>query len=333
MRLVKLLWLIPAALLLPVVWILAKPLKLGHLLPHPEPEQDYAGALRRIDALAAADTAGINPVCRLKFLSHGRQTERVIIFWHGYTNCPQQYHRLGQIFFDLGYNVLVPRLPYHGLANRLSPDLTRLTAEQLAALVDEVVNLAHGLGRHITVVGFSAGGVLAGWAAQHRPDVDEVVIISPSFGLKMIPAAWTTLFTRFLLAWPNFFRWWDPRFKENPPGPQHAYPRFSSRALGQILRLGLSVQAAARRAKPAAASILVISNPADWAVNNKLTAGLVELWRARGNGRVQTFNFNAALELGHDIIDPEQVNQQVEIVYPVLVDLITANSRTGQHGV
>jgi carboxylesterase len=174
----------------------------------------------------------------------------------------------------------------------------------------------------VTVVGFSAGGVLAGWAAQHRRDIDQAVIISPVFGLKVVPPALAKPAAKLLLSWPNFFRWWDPKLRTEAPGPQHSYPRYSTRALGQILRLGLAVQAAARQSKPAAPSILLVTNPNDWAVNNDLTAEIVQCWRNNGSDNVQTYEFKAELELGHDLIDPAQVAQRVDLVYPILMDLI-----------
>ncbi|MEW5960674.1 MAG: alpha/beta fold hydrolase [Chloroflexota bacterium] len=311
-----------AVLLLLTGWILIRPLKLRNLSSKPEPVTDYAAALERIAALQAADTPDINPLCRLQLLTHGRRVERVVVFWHGYTNCPQQFLQLGRIFFERGDNVLIPRLPQHGQMDRLSPAQTRLTAETMIAQVDEALNLAHGLGERVTVVGFSAGGVLAGWAAQQRADLEQAVIICPSFALKIVPLWLSAPFARLLLTWPNFYRWWDAQLKTEASGPQYAYPRYSSRALGQILRLGLAVRAAARRTEPATSSILVITNPNDWAVNNDFTAEIVSHWRNNGSGNIGTYEFDIEHRLGHDIIDPHQVAQRVELVYPILVDLI-----------
>jgi esterase/lipase len=318
----KIFGLIGAVFLLLLGWILTRPLKLNHPPSAPRPVDDYAAALERIAALQAADPPDVNPLCRWQFLTHERKVERVIVFWHGYTNCPQQFYRLGQIFFERGDNVLIPRLPHHGLADRMSPAQTQLTTEDMLALVDEVLNLVHGLGERVTVVGFSAGGVLAGWAAQHRADIAQAVIISPSFALKIIPLWLAVPFAKLLLAGPNFYRWWDARLKTEISGPPYTYPRYSSRALGQILRLGLVVRAAARQTRPAAPSILVVTNPNDWAVNDDFTAQIVSYWRSNGSAQVRTYEFDVKHQLGHDIIDPHQVAQRVELVYPILVDLI-----------
>lgn len=315
-----------SAVLVLLGWLLIRPLNLKKLSATSNPVKDYATALARIEALRASDTVAVNALCRTHLLTHGYKVDHVIVFWHGYTNCPHQFCQLGEKFYDLGYNVLIPRLAHHGLLDRMSPAQSQLTAESLTVFVDEVVDIAHGLGHHVTVAGLSAGGVVAGWIAQFRADVDQAVLISPVFGLKAVRPALTGLLTRLLLTLPNHYRWWDRRLKADASIPKHAYPRFSSRGLAHILRLGLAVQAAARHDEPAVPSIQVITNPHDWAVNNKRTAQLVNDWRSHGAG-IETYAFDPALELGHDLIDPEHATPQVEVVYPILVDLITKAGR------
>ena len=121
-----------------ISWILLKPIKLKILTSNPGPVADYPAAIKRIEALQARDHNDINPVCRFTFMTHGQKTDRAIIFWHGYTSCPQQFYQLGRIFYDLGYNVIIPRLPYHGLTDRMSTAQAQFTAEELISIVDEV---------------------------------------------------------------------------------------------------------------------------------------------------------------------------------------------------
>ena len=313
-------------------WLIFKPLRLKPLMSaRPKPVSDYNTALQRIETLRLRDTTDLQPLCRLELLTHGHKTDQAIVFWHGFTSCPRQFHDLGQIFFELGYNVLIPRLPHHGLADRLGPDQLHLTAEQLVALANEVVDLAHGLGQRITVVGFSAGGVVAGWVAQYRPDVAQVVIIAPSFGLKVIPLPLATLTVKLLLTWPNTFQWWDPRLTTRAPGPPYGYFRFSTRALGQILRLGLAVRTAARQSGPAVGSILLVTNQNDWAVHNPLATQIAAHWRSHG-GQVQSYEFAAELNLLHDLFPLEYPRQRVDLVYPIFVDLMCRTNQAGQSG-
>ncbi len=55
---------------------------------------------------------------------------------------------------------------------------------------DEVVDIARGLTDHVTMAGISCGGLITGWAAQQRQDVDLAVLTSPGFGFKAIPRFW-----------------------------------------------------------------------------------------------------------------------------------------------
>lgn len=304
-------------------------LRWAGLVSHPRPATTYGEALARISALRAREERGpaLNPVCRTQMMTHQRKVERAIVLLHGYTDCPQQFHSLGRQFHERGYNVLIPRLPHHGLADRMTTTSARLTATELARLTDEAADIAHGLGEHVTIAGLSAGGVMAAWAAQHRPDLDLAVVMSPAFGLRVVPALLTTPVMHLTALLPNTFFWWDPLTRENAPGP--GYPRFSSHGLSEILRLGAAVRREAARRPPAADAILVITNAADFAVNNRLTRSLVRAWRKHGAKNLRTYEFPLGLNVLHDFVGPNQAYQQVDNVYPVLFDLIVSPGAAG----
>jgi carboxylesterase len=245
----------------------------------------------------------------------------VIILVHGYTSCPELFHGLGQQFFDLGYNVLIAPLPHHGLADRMTDAQAQLKAEELAAYADETVDIAQGLASHVTMMGISAGGVTTAWAAQYRKDVDLAVIISPAFGYKQVPTPLTAAVMNLYTLLPDSYEWWDPTLQEGI-GPAYAYPRYSKHALVQILRLGFAVEDGAQRAAPAVKKIVIVTNANDSSVNNELTRQYVATWQAHG-ANLNTFEFDADLGLPHDLIDPTDVNQHVDIVYPRLVAFAT----------
>ena len=262
----------------------------------------------------------MNPVCQLQLMTHDKKVDRVIILVHGYTNCPQQFHELGQHFFDLGYNVLIAPLPHHGLADRMTEAQAKLKAEELAAYADETVDIAQGLGNQVIMMGISAGGVTTAWAAQNRSDIDLAVIISPAFGYKQIPTPMTAAVMNIYTLLPDEFVWWDPALQTNIT-PEYAYPRYSKHALVQILRLGFAVQENAKYSIPAAQKVVVVLNPADDSVNNPLTVTIAKNWQANG-ANLTTFEFEQNLQLPHDIIDPSQASQQINIVYPRLIELV-----------
>jgi pimeloyl-ACP methyl ester carboxylesterase len=318
-----------ALLLLAAAAFNGRPPHIGGLASHPRPAADYAEAVQRVAALREQETSGYNPLCHTQLLTHGDQTARAITFIHGYTNCPNQFLQLGRQFYALGYNVLLVPMPHQGLADHMTNELSKMTAEEMAAYADQLVDIARGLGHWVAVAGLSQGGVIAGWAAQTRPDLDLAVLIAPGFGLKLVPARLTVLVTNLALALPEFYLWWDGLVRFGaapppPPGPKavQGYPRFSIHGLAQQLRLGFATQALARQAPPAARAILVVTNGADLAVQNSLTDRLVSDWRAHGASHMVTYTFPASLQLDHDLIDPNRDNQKVDVVYPKLVELI-----------
>src|SRR5258707_988059 len=155
------------------VYLNLRPPSIGVLASHPNPAASYADAVQRVTALREQEAAGFNPLCHTQLLTHGQRTARAIAFIHGYTNCPNQFRQLGQEFYDLGYNVLLLPMPHQGLADVMTSELSQLTAEEMVAYADQVVDIARGLGERVAVAGLSQGGVVAGWAAQTRPDLDQ----------------------------------------------------------------------------------------------------------------------------------------------------------------
>ncbi len=306
-------------ILVAAVWIIITPWNVSNLASHPRPVQSYGEAVQRIEALRALEPQDMNPVCRLQLMTHSDQVNRAIILVHGYTNCPQQFRDLGQGFYDAGYNVLIAPLPRHGLADRMTEVHAQLKAEEVAAYADETVDIAQGLGEQVAMMGISAGGVTTAWAAQNRSDLDLAVIIAPAFGFKQIPTPLTGAVMNIFTLLPDQYVWWDPVKQAEAP-PPHAYPRYSQHALVQLLRLGFATQADARQVQPAAKKLVVVSNANDNSVNNPLTMDVVKTWQAHG-ANVTTYEFGADLKLGHDLIDPTQPDQRIDIVYPQLITL------------
>ena len=248
-----------------------------------DPAGDYETAMARLAQVHARERADetINPVCRSAILTHGSKVEHVIILMHDITKCPQQFFELAPLFFQRGYNVLIPRMPRNGHGDHNAEELKYLTAAELCAGSNSMVDIAHGLGEHVTYAGLSAGGTLAAWVAQNRADVDKAVLIAPDFTF--------------------------------------------SRGLGVTLkRLGFSVYGAARTAKPAARSVLVITNASDPAVEISITRKLVKRWQRNGFQRLDTYEFAAKYQLINGLVDPERHRQQTALVYPILLDLVTS---------
>lgn len=284
---------------------------------HRAPTLDYAQALAGIAALQAEDGPEIAGGCGTRLLTHGGRTAHVVVLLHGLTNCPAQFDSLGRIAFMRGANVLIPRLPGHGRAERMTDALARADARVLVAFTDRVLDAARGLGDTLTVAGLSVGGTLAAWAAQERPDVDRAVVIAPMLGVALCPAVLTPLLRRLAGAAPNLFVWWDPKRREALGGPRHVYPRFATRAVAATLEVGAAVEASAHRAPRAAPRVWVVTVGGDPAVHNGMIASLVRTWASHGRA-TETYTFPESLHLNHDVVDPEQVGGDPHVTYPVL---------------
>ena len=292
------------------------------LRSHPNPAADYAEAVNRFQRMQKMEGSELNPVCRSILLTHGIRTERAVVFFHGYTNCPQQFNRLGHIFYDLGYNVLIPRLPRHGVADRKVENLSPLKAEELRDCADTSVDIACGLGQKIYVAGLSAGGTLSAWIAQNRTEVNRTVLIAPALGFSRHEGTRLQKGLALLLPLlPDIRTDW---FNADPNAPDHAYPGFSSRALGQLLRVSMATFAGALEGAPRVQDVALVTSKSDEAVSDLLAWQLIGLWRSKGLKKFVAVDFPKEMKIEHDMIDPAQKNQQIEIVYPVLISLLSA---------
>lgn len=304
-----------------------------HAMPHANitdgPANSFDAALTRVAALQALDSEpALNPVCAARIYHHGARTQRVVVCFHGYTNCPAQFEQLGQRFYAAGSNVLIPRLPHHGMQDRMSRANQRLRAADMRQTTQTAIDIARGLGEEVVIVGLSAGGVMSAWAAQFRPDVATALVIAPSLGFPGWPAWLSDVTASLLRRLPNLYIWWDRKAKQHARGAAHAYPRFSTRSLAEVFAFGREVRRTARRQPPLAQRIVVVGSPADRAVHHPLTDLLVEAWSRHVPGRVYPYMFPADWKLIHDMIDPTQPRQQIDKVYPILMQLIQPSPRS-----
>jgi carboxylesterase len=250
---------------------------------------------------------------------HGRRTPRAAVLFHGLSASPTQFAAVAEALYARGYNVLVPRLPRHGYEDRMSDALSRLTAAQLRASATESFELARGLGEHVTVVGFSLGGLLAAYLAQHEP-VDCVVAVAPFLGIVLVPSLFRRPLTFWALRTRNRFAWWDP-FLRDRQLPAHGYPRYSTHAVAHALTIANDLLEAARADSPRARRIVLVTNARETAINNRAVNRLLQRWRKKKPEAVHAHRFDD-LPLSHDIIEPLRHPDISQRVLRVLVELI-----------
>ena len=290
----------------------------------PLPILEYSAALEKIQAIQTAEVAqeGFDPRLQTILLTHGQKTHRAVLWFHGYTAAAAQFRQLGEICYQRGYNVLVPCVPHHGFKNRMSPETSRVKAQELLQFTPAMVDLMHGLGDEVVVGGLSMGGALASWVAQNRGDVRTAVIVSPFLGAKIIPTNLTRVVAFGMQFLPDNKRWWGPELKEASAGPDYGYVQNSTHSLGQILKLGFQVADAARSRRPLVADIWMAVNDNDQAVNNEMAERLVASWQKAGAKSVRNFHFPASLGLPHDLISIEQPGANPQVVYDELMKMV-----------
>ena len=289
------------------------------------PATGYEDAVARVAAMQAEEEASglINPICQSILLTHGEPVENAIIFYHGFTSCPEQFRELGQEFYERGYNVFIPLMPHHGHADRDRDALLNVSAEELAVFATKTVDIGGSLGEDVVVSGLSGGGTIGAWIAQRHESIERAVIIAPFLGIGFIPAPLNRLVAHAIDVIPNFDMWWDPRSKENnPQTADYAYPGYPLHSLAEYLRLGWATHDLARRAAPAVTSITVVLNEHDDSVSNSVALQLAAHWRQYAGEVLRTEIFPAELGLPHDLITATREDGNPALVYPIITDSI-----------
>ncbi|MGB5953111.1 MAG: alpha/beta fold hydrolase [Ornithinimicrobium sp.] len=286
-----------------------------------EAPSTYREALQRSQDLTDRDGDEVNQACRSRVVDQGERTEQAVVLLHGYTNCPAQFDVIAQAYADAGYSVVVPRLPGHGQADRLTTALSDVTPSALVSVAYDSVDIAAGLGDEVTVVGLSGGGTLTGYVAGHRDDVDRAVLIAPLIVPKALPEVTVGPASRAFRYLPDIYVWWDRDKKASLDEPPYAYPRFSFRSMGAFLAVGRAAQANQPR-ETEMKELVVITNQNDGAVSNVGVHAMVAKLDPRAARRT-THVFLESQGYGHDLIDPQGEDaQQLPEVYPVLGPLL-----------
>ena len=286
------------------------------------PFANSAAAIRAAIARDAADPA-ILPAALSRFYEHGKAVQHAVVLFHGFTNCPQQFDELARAYHARGCNVYVPRIPHHGLKDRLTRDLTNLTVSELQGFAAETFGLARGLGTSVTALGLSLGGSLALWLAQTQP-LDLAVPVAPLLVPLPDPQFVGAPALRLLRNIPNMYWWWDIRLKERCK-PDYAYPGYPTHALAELIFFGDAIRAAAAASKPRGRRCTFVLNNLDNAVDNHITRALLAAWNQHG-AKYGELVLAAIPPKRHDVIDPTTFPAARTLVYPKLEELVLATS-------
>jgi pimeloyl-ACP methyl ester carboxylesterase len=243
----------------------------------------------------------INDVFRTKLLLHDQPTEQVCIFFHGFTAGPYQFLPMAEMFYNRGYNVLVPRLPNHGLAGDWSqtnpPPLTDDPNVYLKFAL-QWLNLAQTLGHQINVSGLSGGATLAAWLALEKADmVHRAILFAPYF------SASNKVIDLFVKHIDTYVQW------EKLSGP--AYPGFEIAALRAVLRIANYNMKRVQQGP--AAPMFMISSESDRAVDNRDHQRFFE-YGLKLQPKCWYHRFDRVLDIPHTMMTVEEGNQYTNLL-------------------
>lgn len=301
------------------------------LSPSPDPTTDRTEALARLDALRSRDGADVAGPCRTTLLEPEAAALATIVYFHGFTNCPNQFAPTAGILRDRGYRVLSIRHPRHGLSDLLNRELKDLTAEELVAATDEAIDIAVGFGDEVCLFGFSGGGVLASWAAATRAGISRVAAAAPVASPKGVPIPLARLLVRFHGIVPPVWIWWNPAKKADLGESPYVYPGFHLPALVPYLRLANLLADRKVVASYPLERAALLFNPGDFAVRRDAAVRLMGRTFAPATPHAVELSLDKGLGWWHDFIDQDGPHHATpeEVADVVLAALGLADETAG----
>jgi carboxylesterase len=266
-------------------------------------------ALLLVAELQSRDGNDVVPVCGTQFLSRGGHAAQSVLLLHGYTNAPVQFREIAAAYSEAGANVLVPRVPFHGLADPFNHELTNLTPDVLATFTAKAVAAAEGLGEKLTVVGLSLGGLLAAYAAKNFDSVATAIMIAPFMQPKAVPEWVNAPFDGAMRALPDVFNWWNPKLREAEVRGTYAYPKFSLKAVAAMIDLRRRLEREPARRTNRAELVRLVVNDHDIAVRNDVARKVTSELFTDLAQEVDVAVLEASLGLTHDVAEPNGDNR------------------------
>ncbi len=238
---------------------------------------------------------------------------------HGVTNAPREFEEFGKMLYDQGANVLLMRMPHHGMKSGDIRELSALTPEELREYADTTIDIAAGLGDNVTAIGLSGGATVAAWMAQNREETARAVLLSPFMGIIQVPHIFDPFVANFLSRLPEIV---IP--DEGEPEREWVYMGFDSRGSDAFLRLGQFVVRQAEKTPPQANPILILTTASDDVADNYWSKKLADLWTAHG-ADVTYHEFPKSDKVPHASIDPSAGEHARGLVYGAMLKWLEQN--------
>jgi len=323
-RILKGLGILLAGVILIILIVGLFPVSLDELQPRPNPAASYEEAVARYSELEWAENDIVHEHGHSYLLTHGEKTPRVYVLVHGITNSPIQWLEFGEMMYQQGHNVLILRMPRHGLKSRSIDELKHLTPDELRMYSDQIIDIATGLGEEVYVAGISGGGTVASWVSQNRAEVDRTFMLSPFLGVGEIPDFVSTLLMNAFFRLPSI-----DIFSPTENIRDYAYAGETTRGISVFLMLGRSVRATVLDTDtPPHGKIFIQTTAVDTAANNDSTEILYKVWLAAG-ADVTMDQFDASLLVPHNSVDPAADPQNTQRVYDHMLKFFEEQIPTG----
>ena len=181
------------------------------------------------DDYVARETGGasIQPDCMPRIIeADEKATPRgTVMFFHGFTACPQQYFDIGQKLSQMGFDVFLPLLPGEGRTFKANPGpgeyYRALPAEEeglrLADFVSYMNEIIEGTMRPHVLTGLSGGADFAVGAVVTGGSWDRLLLYAPYFSNPPVSGALSSMIATFK---PDYVNDWgdECRANSNRPG-------------------------------------------------------------------------------------------------------------------
>lgn len=288
--------------------------------PLPRPPAAAAGraaAVDRLRAYAAAEKAlPLQPGSETRLYLHPDPAPRgVLVMYHGFSAGTWQFDLLAKKAYAAGYDVVVPRLPGHGLKDAQGvedPSQLPKAADwsRYQDFAEQTYQLARGLGGPLSVLGLSVGANVALDVAEHHPEIQRVVayapfLAPPGFAGKLISAVQALDKVTFGLAGRllDFVPWgWGKESEaETASGKRPGHSKFPLGTIYAATQLGSRLIADGPKAR---APIQFFVTDVDDAADNPTIRRLHD--RAGGDPRNGWYRFTAAEGIPHPMVHPQE---------------------------
>ncbi len=234
-------------------------------------------------------------------------SDKVCLFFHGFTAIPDQFVPIGETFFQSGYNVLIPLLPGHGIAGEWNRDNPPPLPENQKVYQEfglHWLQVAKSLGRQVIVGGLSGGSTLAAWLALECPEqIYRTLVFAPYLsGSNKVVDLFVQIFN-------IYFQW-----RTEPGAGKFGYDGFLMPALRVFLDMGVDVLEQAK--KTAAAPMLIVSSESDRAVGNREHEALFEA-ALQFQPKSWYLCFDRVLDILHNMMTVAEGNEYRDLLFAI----------------